>query len=230
MSTLLLTSSPPHWQPLADITTATMKRYCARHGYDFFHDVSDTKMPARSPFTDRPQPTGHVPLRYYIKFQLLEYFLDPESCRKDYDTVAWLDSDCVVTNYDRPLTDWPGEIVTAYDVNAVHPTVIVARKSPRTRGFLWACNNTGRTLFQHLDWADNECLRYFSAAPPYKDIISFYSAGDMCAMTPGLYPIPAFAREPYEWTPQSWTLHLSALGLDERVRRATEVVERLKLL
>lgn len=230
MKTLLLTSSPASWGKLADITTATMRKYCALHGYDFHHDVSSTSMPARSPFVDRPQPEGHIPLRYFVKFQLLEHFLDSDACRKDYDTVAWLDSDCVVTNYARPLESWPGEIATAYDVNAVHPTVIIVRKSLRTQSFLWACNNTGRTMFQHHEWSDNECLRYFSAAPPYKDIISYYSAQDLCAMTPGLYPIPAHIRAQYEWTPQSWTLHLSALSLDERIERAAAAVKELNLL
>lgn len=229
MSTMLLTSSPTDWHGLTDITTATMRKYCARHGYDFFHDKSETKMPARTPFVNVPAPEGHVPLRYFVKFHLLEHFLDSEACRKEYDTVVWLDSDCVVTNYERPLSDWPGEIVTAYDVNTVHPTVIIVRKSPKTREFIWACNTTGRTLFQHHEWADNECLRYFSAAQ-HKDTITYYSAQDMCAMTPGLYPIPADLRAPYEWTLRSWTLHLSALGLDERIERAKNAVLELNLL
>ena len=170
-----------------------MRAYCTIHGYDFYHDVSSTMMPAASPFVNQPKPQGHVPLRYFVKFQLLEHFLDTEACQKDYEVVAWLDSDCLITNYDRALSDWRGDIVSAYDVNAVHPTVIIVRKSLDTREFIWACNNTGRTLFQHHEWADNECLRYFAAAH-HKDIVWYYSAQSMCAMTPGLYPIPPDIR------------------------------------
>jgi hypothetical protein len=227
---MLLTSYPPAWQELAEITTASHRKYAQKHGYDYFADCSETSMQARSAFVDRPAPTGWVPVKYFIKFALLEHFLDASSCRKEYDTVVWLDSDCLITNYDRPLSDWPGEIVTAYDVNAVHPTVIMARNSLRTRGFVWACNNAGRTMFQHHEWSDNECLRYFSAAPPYKDIISFYSAQDLCAMPPGVYPIPEDVRAQYEWTEESFSLHLSALSLEKRVALASAWVREYNLL
>ena len=235
---MVVTSYPPYnpelpgpqWPDLAKITTATHRRYCEKWGYDYFEDCSDTKMPARTPFVNVPPPEGYVPLRYFVKFHLLDHFLNFDSCREEYETVVWLDADCVVTNYDRPLTQWPGEIVTAYDVNAVHPTVIIVRKSPRSRGFIWACNNTGRTMFQHHEWSDNEALRYFSAAPPYKDIITYYSAQDLCAMTPGVYPIPPDIRAQYEWTANSWTLHLSALSIERRIEIAKQYIKDYNLL
>jgi hypothetical protein len=219
---IIVTSSPPAWKPLTDITALSMRRYADRHGYDFFHDVSDTMMPGRTPFINGAQPKPFVPLRYYVKFHLLEYFLDAQACGREYDEAVWLDADCLIANADRVLSDWTGEIVTAYDCNGVHPTVIMARKTDRSRAFLWACNNIGRTLFQHHDWSDNECLRYFNAAPPYRDIITFYSAQDLCAMSPGVYPIPPAVREPYELTSHSWTLHLSALPLQQRVALAQQ--------
>lgn len=220
---MLFTSYPPAWKPLAAITCATQKRYADIHGFDYFADCSEMRMSARTPFVDRPAPEGFVPLKYFVKFHLLDYFLDEEACGKDYDTVVWLDSDCLVTNYDRELSEWPGAIVSAYDVNAVHPTVIIVRKSPETREFIWACNNTGRTMFQHHEWSDNECLRYFAAAH-HKDIVTYYSAQDMCAMPPGVYPIPPRIRQRYEWTADSWTLHLSALPLDRRIEIAKQYI------
>lgn len=226
---MLFTSYPAAWRELADITKATHRKYCDMHGYDYFADCSETKMVARSPFVDRPHPEGFIPLRYFIKFQLLEHFLDKDACGMDYETAAWVDADCLVTNYNRPLADWPGEIVTAADINAVHPTVIIVRKSTRTRRFIWACNNAGRTLFQHHEWCDNECLRYFDAAL-YKGIVTYYPAQDMCAQTPGLYPIPPDLRAEDEWTRQSWMLHLSALSLPERIERAKSAVQELHLL
>src|SRR6202051_3438036 len=88
--TLLLTSLPPAWQGFADITTATMRKYCEARGYEIFADCSETSMPLKSPWTDQPK-SGYCPPRYFIKFALLEHYLDKNSCLKESDTVAWID-------------------------------------------------------------------------------------------------------------------------------------------
>src|ERR1700730_3434825 len=227
--TLLLTSYPPAWRELAAITTATMRRYCDAQGYEFYADCSETSMPHRSPLTTE-QPTGYIPTRYFIKFALLEHFLNPESCKKYYDEVAWIDSDCVVSRYDLPLSKWSGSIVTAYDPNGLHPTVIIARQEPDVAGFLWACNNAARTLFGQHDWSDNMALRFFSATPPYHNLVKYYSAQELCAMPPGLYPIPERVRKEYEWDETSFSIHLSAMGLEDRIRIASAFVKERGLL
>jgi hypothetical protein len=226
---MLLTSYPPAWRELADLTTATHRKYADAHGYDYFADCSETMMPARSPYTDAPK-NGYVPTRYFIKFALLDYYLDAEACGVHYDEVAWVDDDLLFTRFDLPLSTWWGDVVTAFDVNGVHPTVIVVRNSVRTRGFMWACNNAGRTLYGTHDWSDNLVLRFFSASPPYNDVMRYVSAQQLCAMTPGLYPIPADVRAEYEWDENSLALHLSALPLETRIAMAKEWIDRLGLL
>jgi len=186
-------------------------------------------MPLKSPWTDQPK-SGYWPTRYFIKFALLEHYLDKNSCLKEYDTVAWIDSDCIVSRYDLPLSTWLGDVVTAWDVNALHPTVIIVRNSLLTRGLMWACNSAGRTLFATHDWSDNLCLRFFSATPPYDKLMRYYSAKELCAMPPGVYPIPPDIRSQYEWDETSWSLHLSALTLEARIKMATAFVDDHKLL
>jgi hypothetical protein len=245
---ILVTSFPPRrkvdgdgpcWKDLADITTATHRKYCERWGLAYFADCSDTSVNLQSVWVDE-EKKGSAPLRTMIKFPIMEHFLREENCNAKYDWVVWLDADCLVTNYEiSPMTwmgagmgetDCSGDLVLASDINGLHPTVIMARNTPNIRSLITACRDGGTRMFVQHVWSDIMALRFYLATPPYSHLPMYFSAKELCAMTPGLYDIPADVRSLYEWTPKSWTLHLSALDLKTRIEIASKYVAELKLL
>jgi len=228
---LIVSSAAPDWKPLTDITWATMAKYAARHGYDFHTDVSNVVALARSPMWGEGV-TGYMPIRGFIKLDLLLHFLDEQSCRREYDRVCWLDADMLITNYKKPLPPNEREIILPYDANGHNATVIMVRNTARVRSFLWACNNAGRTMFLKHDWAEMEAMRYFMQTPPYwgPELVDYVSVKTLCAMPPGVYPIPDVTRKQYEWADGDFAVHFSALPLEIRVQMAREWTDRLGLL
>ena len=236
MRVKIITSYPASWIPLANLTCATMQRYCAKWNYDLFRDCSERQEKKASPWVDDKDPDigTYVPLRTMVKFPLLEHFLRSEDCQEQNDYVCWFDNDCVVTNYGIPVSKWfvghDKDLVLAYDVNGVHPTIILVRNTPIMRGLMWACKEAGWRMYGMHGWSDIMAFRFMLDYPPYADRVKFFSAQEMCAMPPMVHPMPNDVRGMYEWSPDSWTVHLSALGLEHRVSIATQFIEQLGLL
>lgn len=241
----IVSSIPPKqgWIDLAKYTCATQERYALKHGYSYHLDYSDVWKPRSTPWVDQ-RAEGHSPLRTMIKFPLLQHFLTPERCRETWDYVAWIDADCLVTNYDIPLTRWTsngvasiddddplmGDVITAWDVNTLHPTVIIMRATTLTRGLVWACSEAGDRMYREHGWSDIMALKFMLMDRPYRDLHWQHSARDLCAMPPGVHPMPDDVNRMYSWTPESWTLHLSALSLEKRLEIAKDYCDRLGLL
>lgn len=234
----------PKWGALAAYTCETQRRFCERHGYSYHLDVSDIWETVRSPIRGDSN-CGHLAsIRHFVKFRLFQHFLTPERCRETYDWVVWIDADCLITNYAVPLEKFMngygadagpgpllGDVIIPHDVNGLHPTVIMMRSSVLTRGLSWACANMGQTMFQQHDWDDIMAFRFYFATEPYRPLLwDQHSAQVLCAMHPGLYPIPPDVRAQYEWNHESLSLHLSALDMDKRLLLAKEYAERLSLL
>lgn len=232
---LVITSYPQSWAELAAITCATHKKWADRHGYDYYADCSDVSAPSRSPEW-RAKAEGYIPIRGFIKLDLMLHFLDSASCRKEYDWVVWIDADALITNYDVSLERWtkPGthDLVLPYDANGHNVTVIMARNTELVFDFLWACNNAGRSMFIKHDWAEMEALRYFLQTPPYFGMAGYYSVKELCAMPPDQYAphVPKRVSQKYEWSEGDWCLHFSALPLAKRIELASKYAEELKLL
>lgn len=249
---LVMSSIPPHddrrpgkqWSHLAELTCATQKKYCDLHGYDYHLDVSSVRARVGTPWVNEPPSGVWAPVRTMIKFRLFNYFLDPDRCRQEYDAVVWLDADCLVTNYELPIEKWlnskpadmspgvsdVGDLVLAWDVNGLHPTVIMMRRTRLTQGLSWACSEAGERMWMNHDWSDIMAARFFIATPPYNRIVWHITAKDLCAMPPGVHPMPAAVNDDYAWTPESWTLHLSALTIEKRIEIAQDYVARYNLL
>lgn len=246
MKVMVCSSYPPAWSELAAVTIATHKRYAQQWGYEYHADCSDTSYPNRSAEWGRGTE-GYIPVRSYIKIDLLQHFLDPASCKREYDWVVWIDSDALITNYDIPITEWTNrvkpysrngdnrywcgaDIIMPFDFNGNNSTVIMARRTDAAFDYLWAVNNAGRTMFLKHDWAEMEAMLRFRLAPPYDGIVQTYSAKELCAIPPREYPVPARTRVPYEWSEGDWCLHLSALHIDRRVELARRYADELNLL
>lgn len=208
-----------------------MQRYADKQGYDFVANVSDVHGPVRTPHWGEGV-SGYIPIRGFIKLDLMLHYLDKESCRREYDWVVWLDADLLVTNVCIGLDDCmhARPLVVPFDANGINATVIMAKNQVLVRDLLWAANNAGRTMFLRHDWAEMESLRYFLQTPPYKDVVEYASVKHLCAMPPGVYPIPDVTRKKYEWEPGDFAVHFSALSVEKRTEMAREYVDRLGLL
>lgn len=197
-----------------------MKAYADRHGYDFHADCSEISAPARSPMYGAGVE-GYLPIRGFVKLDLMLHFLDPEACRRDYDWVVWLDADMLITNPTIALDKWmKSPLVLPFDANGINATVIMARNMPLVRDLLWAANSAGRTMFLQHQWAEMEALRYFLQTPPYAGMCAYYSVKELCAMPDHTYPIPAVTVQKYEWTPGDFAVHFSAMSVEARVEYA----------
>jgi hypothetical protein len=219
--TLVITSYPPAWQSLADITCATHKAYCDRWGYDYHADCSHLHDRYFDPILQREE---RLPVKGFVKLDLLLHFLPR------YKTVCWLDGDLAITNHSIPIEQWlslirkPAEILVPFDFNTHNATVIIARSTDLVWEFFWACNNTGRKLFLKHDWVEMEAMRYFSERPPYDKILAYESIKLLCPILPQEYVpyVPLRMSQKYAWEPGAWSVHLSALPLERRVELARE--------
>lgn len=253
---LVICSIPPRkptdapgqsWADLHEIIGPNHRKYCERWGYDYHLDVSDIWEQVRP--TKRGAPIGDlVPIRYKIKFLLFQHFLDPDSCKKEYDWIVWFDSDLLITNFDIPLEKFfngklasdglgpneqgfVGDIQLTFDVNGLHATVIMMRRSAYTLGYAYANAESAMRYFLEDDWSDQLTQRFELATPPYAWLIWWHNVRFLCAMHPGIYKqIPEGARKIYEWDEkESLALHLSALPIPTRIKIAKEYIERLGL-
>lgn len=251
---LVVSSIPPRrhtdepgasWADLSELTWATQKRYCEKWGYTFHGDVSDLHETYKSPIRGVP-PIPNVPIYYKIKFILFKHFLNPDSCKEEWDWVVWLDSDLLVTNYEIPLEKFMngskgadtdegghqlGDILLTYDVNGLHATVIMLRRTPYTLGYAYMNAEAGMRYYMRDYWSDQLSQRLALQTPPYRDLVWYHPVKALCAMPPDTYrDIPKRARAMYEWDESSLALHLSALSMRDRIRIAKEYVDRLDLL
>jgi hypothetical protein len=228
--TLVMTSSPPSWAPLAEITCRSQQAWAEKHGYDYYADVSDLR--------DRELKSGNmIGIAGFVKFDLFMHFLPK------YKRVIWLDADLVVTNYEMTweniMWDLPegqfGErkydVTLPFDFNGINATVIGMHSTPRTIDFAWAVNNTGRKFFLGHDWKEMESMRYFGMTPPYLDLLGYMSVQRLCALHPGAYLpyVPEAVTKKYEWDETSFSIHLSALPLDRRIELAQEYAAKCAL-
>ena len=227
-------SPKAEWADLASLTWATQRAYCDRHGYDFHGDVSDIWDNVASPWQHTPPPIAYAPIRHFQKIRLMLHFMTPERCRQNFDWVCWLDADLVIGDYDTPLTKWTntrgadsgeeqvygGDFILPWDVNTYHPTVMMARCTTQMRALMWAMTEAGQRLYHLHDWSEHMALKFFSY-PPYRDAIHQHSAKVLCAMPPGVHPMPDDVRALYEYEEGvSFALHLSAMSIEKRIELA----------
>ncbi len=209
----IVTSAPPAWRPLTRVTWHLMAEYARQWGYHFFANESEVYVDTQD---------GSLPLRGFIKFELLWHYLDK------YEWVVWLDSDLLITNKDVRLEsfinrDRSWDLIIGYDHNGHNTTVIMMRNCQRMRDFLFACNGAGRTMFLRHPWHEMEAMRYFLQTPPYLASALYVSCKELCPILHAEYErygMPKNMGQEYAWEPGDWTLHLSALSLERRAQLA----------
>lgn len=100
------------WKEMGELTSATMRDYCKRHGYGFMCHTGD--------FEEDIHPS-------WSKIKFLKQALET------HDTVLWLDADAFVTNpYQRieDLHNGPEELCLCSDSADLNCGAILLRKSP----------------------------------------------------------------------------------------------------
>lgn len=206
---MVVSSAPPAWSELVAQTWPLMHAWTERHGYDFAPDVSDLR--------DR----NGRPIRGFVKLNLLEHYL------REYSRVLWLDADLVITNPEASMERLMGlaghGITFGYDVNGHHSTIIAAWSDQLVRDYLWAANNAGRSMFIDHPWHEMEALRYFAQTSPYREVVCWRSIKETCPIRKAEYVQYGFPLDigvDYDWTPEAFALHLSALSLDRRITLA----------
>jgi hypothetical protein len=230
MRVCVISSAPRSWRELTDITWPALAKYCKRHGYDLHTDVSEVTERVGFPTWGANHPE-FIPIRGFIKLDLFMRFM--EYAEPEYDYLVWLDADCLITNFEKRLDSFLGYsstlapcVTMTYDYNGHNATYIAVSSDKLIHDYLWACRNAGWRMFGWHDWGEMEAMLRFSQAPPYKDIIRYVSVQELCALPPNVYPTPKCIAESYEWTPDSLSVHFSALSIPERVRLAREWAAR----
>lgn len=215
---IVVTSYPPAWSELAEITCASHAAYCKARGYDYDAECADLRDRRVKPTFD-----GYgewVGIRGFHKFNRILHFMPM------YKYVVWLDADLVVTNRESPLLgDKTAELTACRDWNGWNTTVIGVRSTPRMQALFWAANNTGRDLFLYHPWHEMQALRYFTERPPYDKVWKTVSIKWLAAVLPELYVdagVPRPIMEPYAWEPGDFAVHLSALPLERRIELARQ--------
>lgn len=223
---LLVSSYPREWAELAKITCKSHKAYADLRGYDYHADCSNKEDEMSDWHTGQKVRMG---IRGFIKFELILYFL------KDYEWVVWLDADLLITNpavtIESFVQNVPHGIVTGYDFNGTHTTVIMARNHPQVRKFFHACNTIGRRLWLNDPWHEMTSLKHFAQQPPYIGLVGYRSAKELCSILADEYVQhgnPLSVSGEYKWEPGDFALHLSALSTEKRIEFAREYAEKTK--
>jgi hypothetical protein len=233
---LVCSSFPPSWAELAAISGGTHRRWAEQHGYVYHSDCSERTASDRTADLGAVL-RGRLPIRSFIKLDLLLHFLDADVCGATYDWVVWLDGDQLITNYEIPITRWTGglepyrrerdgrtsgaDVIMPHDYNGNNSTTLIVRNTDAAFNYLWSSNDAGRTIFLRHDWAEMEAMLRFRLAPPFDGIVHTYSAKELCALHPGEYrPLPARRTAPYEWAPGDFSVHLAALPIPRRIELA----------
>jgi hypothetical protein len=176
---------------------------------------------------------GYLPIRGFIKLDMFLHYLNPQSCNREFKGVVWLDADLLITRFDIPLQKWlerTSLLLVCQDFNSLNVTVVAARNDDLVYDLLHMANTIGRKYHLRDSWAEMNSLRFCMALPPYQDIANYVSVKELCAIPPETYPVPERVIKKYEWTEESLGVHFSAMGTEDRAKRAREWVERLGLL
>lgn len=204
MKTLVLTAYDDAFAPLGDITTLGKDRYAMRHGYDFR--------------LRRTKPIGLAPL--WWKQELVIEAL------REYEMVLWMDCDVLVTNPYRSIEgltegihlskDWGQDAITdghfscgAYAASHQSLPVFLECESYRN---------------EHPDapFGDQDALRHVYASGARKELFRIHSRRAFNAV-----PIEVHPSVVEPWEPGDFLCHITMIPLQDRVRLAREILERI---
>jgi hypothetical protein len=184
----LITSWDDAYDTIAQVTTPVMHLYCLKHGYEFrpykgkFH-LDKERDPSLLTYGDR------------IKIQIYK------DLYKEFDAIAWLDVDCLITNMEVRLDVLLGErpFLWTYGPSGPLSGFTIARCIPLTHLFLHSVQHRAAEDASPQapgGRSDQDTMRFFMTMPPYDEIarnlVSCKEAGH------------CFIPERYGWQDYAW--------------------------
>jgi len=211
MRAALVTAWDELYDPIADVTTPIMHRYCLQHDYVF--------LPSRGKFHLDPERDPSF-LTYGDRAKLTIY----ESLYElDYDLVVWMDVDTLITNPKILLEDIIGTrpFLWTYGPSGPLSGFTMARTLPEVHCFLHHVKHLAADMRSEHDptgWSDQNTMRHLMNLPPYdavaQNIVSCKEAGHCM-------PVEPYGWEKYrrmvEWEHGDFLYTVPSIPLDERL-------------
>lgn len=216
MRIALVTSWDAAYNDLALLTTPLMHLYCLKNGYDFkpfygkFH-LDKERDPSLLTYGDR------------IKIQIYK------DLYTQYDVVAWMDVDVVITNLDKKLEDILGErkFLWTYGPSGPLSGFTIARTIPDV---LMALHMTQHRAAEDASpqapggRSDQDTMRYFMTMKPYSDIFGGHNLVS-CKEAGHCFPFELYGwmawAELGNWEPGDFVVTVPSLPIAERLELLT---------
>ena len=197
---------------LAEITLPNKQAYCMRNGYELISTFD-----AGNAFDgwDRVRLVAEV--------------------LPQFDAVAWIDCDAVITNHDvaiESIVGWEKRSIgpsffMSYDVNGPNSGTFIARNTPIARQFFHALLKAGRPLVGSHHWQEQEAMIRFLASPPYAH--GFVGWVDPSVMNAYVHAEHGWPEDFVgAWNDKSWIMHMAGLALWRKIELAREYVGKMK--
>lgn len=218
MRIALVTAWDELYADIAGLTAPIMHLYCLRHGYDFlpfknrFH-LSIERDPSLLTYGDR------------AKIQIYKDYYS------QYDAIAWLDIDTVITNLEVKLEDLLGgrPFLWTYGPSGPLSGFTIARTTPRVHLALhavqhWAAEQKGPDAPGGR--SDQDGMRHFLKVPPFdevfENIVSCKDAGHCM-------PFSVYGWNEYawlgDWERGDFLFTVPSLPVPARLKMLTECKE-----
>jgi hypothetical protein len=203
MKTILFTGHDAAYAPLAAITVPRMAEYADRHGFDFACLDFSGKLPA---------PWYKVP----HTLRLLD----------KYDTVIWLDSDQLLTNFDVVPPSGNGlNLSLDWGVDATEPGhfntgAYVAGQDARSI-FKWVLDRESEYACGDF-WEQAGFRKWYMDNKDMRDIVTVHGRRVFNS-------VPALVHEsaPEPWCIGDWCAHVTMVDLPRRIQIAKEILASL---
>ena len=201
-----------NYQDLADITDATKREYCERHGYQFFVLKEKT-------YSD------------CMGFNKIGYVLNLFKQHPDIEWLLFSECDAMITNLTIPITDKIDE-----DYHFVIP---VDRLNINAGNFLVRNSEAGRQYLQMImsmepeyankEWAEQQAI--IDTIDRYTDIVKIVPQRHMNSYEPEVYDycdcrIDVLGTSG-KWEPGDWIVHWPGLHKPIRMWRSEELTQQV---
>jgi len=199
-----------NYADLAEITDATKKEYCKKHGYQFFV-LTELKY---SPITG---------------FNKIHYTLD---LFKQHPEIEWLlfsECDAMITNLTIPVEDRVDNdyhFIVPVDRLNINSGNFLARNSEQGRAYLQMILDLEES-YKDVEWAEQQVI--IDTIEQYSDIVKIVPQRHMNSYEQHMYDYCDIRQDILgtsgQWESGDWIVHWPGTYKPARIRRALEISE-----
>ena len=198
MKIAFVTLYTPEYADLANITLASRKKYCQKHGYHLHIQTA--------PLSDRGLA--------WDKSVLISKALEVA------DVVVWNGVDVVFMNLEFKVESLLEEfkefsMILSTDVYGINSDNLIFRKSPWSEQFLFAVSTLGYAFYRNHPWVEQEAIIRFASSPPYQGKIGYAPQNKMNSYLNDLYGRPT--AWPGHYQKGDWLVHLPGIPNEKRI-------------